>query len=472
MTVTTQNVRRIHEASMRILARTGMKFGHPDAQRVLKENGIRMEGDIAYFTEAQIMKFVGMAPSTFVMEASNHANDVIIGGDHVVRGVTIVTNIMERDGTIRDATIEDYLKIQKLYEANPKIGVNGGMTVDPIGIPPYWNDLVLNYASLMHSEKALYTAGGNYEQMEACIQMTRIRFGYTEAELKDHCILIGLSNPNSPLLGTDDMVETIFAFGKHRQAVVIAPAAMAGTTSPMTIAGTIATTNAEAIACVALAQMANPGTPVIMGSASTVADMRTAGIAIGAPESALCVKYSAQLAHFYGVPCRGGGTLTDAKAFNPQAAYEGTLVYTASREGGINLMLHSAGVLNGYLSMSWDKMILDFEIQDYVDRYFDDIEINAETIPEDLIDEIGCGGEYLTSDHTYDYMRIDPMLPHISARGTELDPDNFYKNIDRRIVELLEAYQKPEVPADRVAEMQEMLRKVGIEDSIIERCTI
>lgn len=466
-----EKVRQIHEATMRILQDTGMKFVHPDAQRILKDHGVRMEGDIAHFTSEQIMQWVGKAPSTFEVEASNPENNVTIGGDHVVHGVTIVTSVMERDGTERPATIEDYLKLQKLYEANPKIGVNGGMTVDPVGIPGYWNDLVLNYASLCHSEKALYTAGGNYEQMEAVIEMTRTRFGMGIDDLKNHKILIGLSNANTPLLATGEMTETILTFGKYQQPVVICSAAMAGTTAPVTIAGTIALTNAEVLASIVMAQMANPGTPVIYGTASTVADLRTGGIAIGAPESALCVKYGAELAKFYGLPVRGGGTLTDAKAYNPQCAYEGMLVYYAAQSSKINLMLHSAGVMNGYLSMSFDKLITDFEIMDYVDRYLADVEVNKETIPEELIKEVGPGGQYLTEEHTLDYCRVDPMIPNISARGTETDPNSFYKNIQKRTKQLLDSYKKPEVPQNLLNQMKELLRKRDISDDIIEKCT-
>ena len=307
--------------------------------------------------------------------------------------------------------------------------------------------------------------------MEAVIEMTRTRFGYTEDELRQHCVLVGLSNPNTPLLGTDDMTETILTFGKYRQPVVICSAAMAGTTSPVSIAGTIALTNAEVLGGIILAQMANPGTPVIYGTASTAADLRSCAIAIGAPESALCVKYGAELAHFYNVPCRGGGTLSDANIFSPQCAYEGELIYLASRQHGINLMLHSAGCMNGYLSMSYDKMILDFDIQDHVDRYLRDIEVNEETIPEDVIREVGHGGEYLTSDHTYDYMKEELLTPYLANRGSQNDPQTFYKNIDKRIEQLLNAYQKPEVPADKLAQMQDLLRRQGISEDVIARCT-
>jgi trimethylamine--corrinoid protein Co-methyltransferase len=455
---------------MRILKNTGMKFVHPDALRILKDNGIRVEGQVAFFEEDQILKWVGKAPAEFGMKAANKANDLTIGGDHVVNGVTIVTKVMERDGTERVATIDDYLKLLKLYEGNPKIGINGGLTVEPEEIPVLSKHLVLNLISLCHSEKVLYTAGGNNEQMEAVIKLTRTRLGLTEEELRERQVIIGLSNTNSALMLDSEMTETILTFAKHNQPVIIASAAMSGSTAPVTIAGAITLTNAEVLSAIVLAQMFAPGAPVIYGSQSTVSDLRTGGIAIGAPESALCSKYCAELAKHYGVPCRAGGALTDAKAFDPQAAYEGMLTYYANASSKVNVILHSAGVMNGYLSMSFDKVIMDFEIIDYVDRYLKDIDVNEDTIPEDLIQKVGHAGSYLVEKHTRKFCRIDPLMTHISARGTESDPQSFYKKIDKRMEQLLEAYKKPVIPEVILSEMKKIVSSYGISDELIEKC--
>ena len=199
---------------------------------------------------------------------------------------------------------------------------------------------------------------------------------------------MAIVNTITPLMFDIKMTETLFTFGKYHQPMTIAPAAMAGTTSPITLAGTIAMANAEAIATTALAQMNAPGTPIIYGSATTTADMRSGSIAIGAPEGALCYGYAPQLARFYGLPCRAGGSLTDAKMADAQAGYEAMMNYTMCRRNGVNLIYHSAGVLNSYLDFSFEKMIMDFEVIDYVDRIMRDIVVDDETIPLDLIDDI------------------------------------------------------------------------------------
>ena len=89
-----------------------------------------------------------------------------------------------------------------------------------------------------------------------------------------------------------------------------------------------------------------------------------------------------------------------------------------------------------------------------------------------MIHEVGHGGEYLTSEHTYDYMKEELLTPHLANRGSQNDPQTFYKNVDKRIEQLLGMYQKPEVPEDKLAQMQELLRKRGISEDVIARCTV
>ncbi len=250
---------------------------------------------------------------------------------------------------------------------------------------------------------------------------------------------------------------------------MIAAAAMAGTTSPVTMAGNLAVVNAEVIAVIALSQMFAPGTPVLYGSQSTNADMGTCAIAIGSPEGALCYRYCAKMARFYGVPSRGGGALTDAKSLDVQAGYESMLTYYACRDSGVNLVLQSAGILESYLSVSFEKMIVDFEIIDMVERYKRDFEIDEDTLPFDLIDEVGPGGQYLLEEHTFESCRREPFIPNVSVRGLHQDPAGVYmENIQRRLKDMLDAYQKPETDGAVLGKMREILAAAGMPAEVIQ----
>lgn len=465
-----ENVEKIHKASMRILGETGMRFHHADAIKVLKEHGIHVEGDIAYFTEEDIMYWVKQAPREALLYAADFRYDMKIGGDNQYVGPCGgATFIMDRDGHTRDAVFSDFIKLIKLFEGNPDYCLNGGLACQPKDIPVEYSVVLLALASLTHTEKCIFAAAGDYQMMETLIRMTCIKFGVTPEQLKEKPRLCTIANTNTPLLLDKNMTETIFTMAKYNQPVIIASAAMAGTTSPVTLAGTLAIVNAEVIASVALAQMVSPGTPVIYGSQSTGADMATCSIAIGSPEGALCYKYCAEMAKFYGIPSRAGGSLTDAKLLNAQAGYEAMLTCMACRESGINIMTQSAGIMNSYLAVSYEKLITDFEIISFVNRYLRDIEVNDETIPMELIREMKQEGQYLTEEHTLEFCRKELCIPSISVRGPHEDPaGQFDRNIEKQLHRLEETYQKPELPDQAAEAIRKMLLDTGIAEQYID----
>jgi trimethylamine--corrinoid protein Co-methyltransferase len=216
--------------------------------------------------------------------------------------------------------------------------------------------------------------------------------------------------------------------------------------------------------------MFNPGCPVIYGSQTTTADLRNGSIAIGAPEGALCYSYCAQLAKFYGLPCRGGGALTDAKVVNGQAGYESMLTYMACRQSEMNLIVQSAGIVDSYTCVSFEKLIMDFEVMDYVDRYLADFEVNEETVPLELIDELGHDGQYLTEEHTLDFCRVEPLTPNLAVRGTTQDPaGQFETNIQKRMQRLLDSYKKPELDQAVIEKMKDILVERGVDRALADQ---
>ena len=270
------NVEKIHQASVRILERTGMRFLHPDAITVLKEHGIRVEGDRAFFTEEQLMRYIKMAPDVCKVYAKNPAWNMEIGGDRVYQAPAAgPTFIMDAQGNKRDAALKDYVDMMKLYEYNPLYYMNGGMMCMPADVDAEYATLALHYVALLHSEKCLWAGTGTYDQVEAVVDLTKAFYGVGEEEMQKTPYVMNGVNTNTPLQFDKKMTETLFTFARHRLPVLIAAASMAGTTAPVTLAGNLAVTNAEVIAVIALAQMYAPGTPILYGSQSTNADMST-----------------------------------------------------------------------------------------------------------------------------------------------------------------------------------------------------
>lgn len=461
----------IHEASLRILERTGMRFEHPEAVRVLKENGIAVDSDgTARFTPEQIMYWVAKAPHAFTLYARNPRHNIYVGGDRLNPAPGYgCPFVIEADGTQRQAVIEDFVKFAKLYHQQPTFDVNGGIIVQPNDLPVKNATLMMFYMTYYYSDKVLLTGTADEKQVEAMMEMAKAAFGGAE-ELKKYPRLITLINTVTPLQLTNVMTESLFQFVKNRQPVIIGSLGQAGSTSPMTLAGSMAISNAEILAGIALCQMIEPGTPVVYGCETTTADMKSGATAIGSPEGAICYNTAGKMADFYGIPSRGGGCLSDAKTVNAQAGYESMLTFMACRDANINFMIHAAGIMDAYSSMSYEKLIVDFEVIDFVNRYHRQFEINEDTIPEDLIDEVGQDGVYLAEDHTFEYCRKEPLAPAISIRGTNPDPVHALENnIRQKIDRMLSEYVRPELNQGVIDRMHAILLERGVSQELIDR---
>lgn len=461
----------IHEATLRILERTGMRFEHPDAVQVLKDNGIRVNEDgVAFFTPEQIMHWVKMAPSEFTIYARNPKHNILVGGDRLNPAPGYgCPFVVDAEGNKRNAVIEDFVKFAKLYHQQKSFDVNGGIIVQANDLPVENATLLMFYMTYLYSDKVLLTGTGDGKQIEAMMDMAKAAFG-GEEEFKKYPRLITLINTVTPLQLTNVMTESLFQFVKNGQPVIIGSLAQAGATSPVTLAGSMAISNAEILAGIALCQMINPGTPVVYGCETTTSDMRSGATAIGSPEGAICYNFTGRMAEFYNIPSRAGGCLTDAKKVDAQAGFESMMTYKACRDSNINFMIHAAGIMDAYASMSYEKLIVDFQIIDYVNREYRHFEIDEETLPEDLIDEVGHEGVYLTEDHTFEFCRVEPLTPEISVRGNAENPGTaLEENINKKIEKMLAAYKQPELDAGILDKMHEILLARGVSQELITK---
>jgi trimethylamine--corrinoid protein Co-methyltransferase len=192
---------------------------------------------------------------------------------------------------------------------------------------------------------------------------------------------------------------------------------MAGGTAPSTVAGVLVQQNAEVLASIAVAQCVRRGAPVLYGSVSTVMDMRTGGVALGAPEAGLVSLGAAQLARYYGIPCRGTGGNTEAVLADYQAGVESATTLLLSALAGFDFIYDAAGSLESSLSASYAKLMLDDDLMGAVRRVASGIEVSEDTLATDVIESAAAHGSYLGHPHTLDHFRREHFFPEIFLRG-------------------------------------------------------
>jgi trimethylamine--corrinoid protein Co-methyltransferase len=201
------------------------------------------------------------------------------------------------------------------------------------------------------------------------------------------------------------MLGAIMEYAGAGQPQLISSLSMAGATSPVTLAGSLALQNAEILAGIVLAQLVREGAPVVFAGASSNVDMGHAHLSIGSPEMAVNTAATAQMARYYNLPSRSGGAVCDAKVPDAQAGYESMMSLLMAQVSGINFVLHSAGILESYNCVSYEKFIIDDEMCGMVKRIKKGYEVNADTLCLNVIREVGPGGHFLDTDHTFEHFR-------------------------------------------------------------------
>jgi trimethylamine--corrinoid protein Co-methyltransferase len=281
------------------------------------------------------------------------------------------------------------------------------------------------------------------------IEMAGILWGGKE-NITDKTVSVSLINSLSPLQFSDEMAGALIELARHNQACVIASLIMAGGSGPVTLDGVLALQNAEILAGITLAQLVRPGAPVVYGSTSSAMDMKTGALSIGAPELSKNIHLTAQMARFYNLPSRSGGSLTDALAVDAQAGAESALALSTAARSGINFILHSCGILGSYIAMSFEKFLIDEEVCGMVRNMLKPLALTDESIDINVIKEVGIGGQYLTHPKTFQLCRTEFFMPTLMSRK---NPDAWMKAGKKRIDELAEdkvaqrlaSYERPEI---------------------------
>ena len=250
---------------------------------------------------------IGKAPAEFAIYARNSDCDVVIGGTHMVfipgYGAAFVTDL---DNGRREGTLKDFENFVKLTDASPYQDVCSGMVIEPTDAPHEIRHALAIYTAIKNSPKPFMGSAMGVQGAKDSIQMASILFG-SKDELSRKPRMISILCSLTPLAYDERMLGAIMEYARAGQPLLISSLGIAGATSPVTLAGTLAVQNAEVLAGIILTQLIREGTPVVYAGASTGADMQTGVLSSGSPEMAINTAATAQMARFYGLPVRSGG---------------------------------------------------------------------------------------------------------------------------------------------------------------------
>lgn len=465
------DLKKIHAASVRLLREVGIKLHHPEILELIAQHGIKVQGQIAYFQEKQLRHWVNMAPGRFSLFALNPDHDMFIGGDSTEYAAGYgAPTIVDPDGNRRAALMEDYLQFLKLVHQCPYFNMNGGILVQPLDLMNTSCFPLMLFASILHSDKCLMGFQSNRTTVQQIMDMVAICVGGKD-KLLEQPRLISMISTMSPLQVDAEALDTLLVCAGYKQPVIISPGPAAGSTGPITMAGNISLANAEALAVIAISQMIRPGTPVVYGLQSTAADMKSGGISIGSPAYSIQSTYCAGLAKMYGIPSRTGGTNNDAKGVSVQSGYESMFSMLNACQQKVNLIVHSAGMLDSYAATSYEQFIVDLEIISMIEFYLQGLETDQDSFAFEVIKSVGAGGEFLSSEHTLLHFRTDSWNPMLGLRGNlkGMTPnEKFLFNINTAMHRMLDAYQPPALDPGMIQELERyLLQEVGVDQHLL-----
>jgi trimethylamine--corrinoid protein Co-methyltransferase len=463
--LTKTQVEKVHETSLRILEQIGLDFGYPPALEVLKNGGAKVDGQRVFFAPGLVEEQIKKAPAEFTIHARNPQHNVFIGGRNSVfapgYGAPFVTDL---EYGRRPATLKDFENFVKLTGASANQDLLSGTVVEPTDVPAEFRHAQMLYASVKNSDKCFMGSTMGAQAARECFQMAAIIFGSRD-ELVAHPVIFGIVGAVTPLKYDARMLGALIEYAAAGQPQVIASLAIAGATGPVTLAGNLALQNAEVLAGIVLAQLVREGTPVILGGVSSNAEMRNGTLSIGSPEMAMNTAATAQMARYYKLPVRSGGAVCDAKSPDAQASYESMMSLLMARVCGINFVLHTAGILESYNCMSYEKFVIDDEMCGMVKRIKRGYEVNPDTLAFDVVKEVGPGGHFLDKDHTFDHFRTEFYQPQLSNRDDYVSwqakgSPYSMETANRKYKEILETYQAPELPAEVDKDLLKFLEKL------------
>ena len=462
---TDEDVQKIHEATLRVLEMVGVDFGYTPAVDVFKKSGCKVEGERVFLSPKMVMEQVAKAPSEYTLQARNPERNVVIGGDNIAYipcyGPPFVCDL---DRGRRESTLDDYTNFVKLSHASKSMDITGGMMAEPNDIPHARRNAEMMYASMRYSDKPFMGGAIGAEAARETIEMAAILFGCPEAALAEKMPMISILCTRTPLAYDDRMLGAIMEYAKTGMPQLISSLSIAGATSPVTMEGTLVVQNAEVLAGIVLTQLIREGTPVVFSGSSSAAAMRYGSLSIGAPEMAVNTAATAQMARFYGIPSRGGGAVTDSKLPDAQAGMESMMSQLMATLSGVHFVLHSAGILEGYMAASYEKFIIDDEICGMCKRIKHGEKADPEKIALDVIAQVGPGGEYLTNMHTFQNCRKELYAPIMEQkepydRWKEKGGESIDKVANRKWKEILANYQEPNMPDEALRELEKYIAK-------------
>jgi len=400
--VSDDELETIHLASLRVLTEIGVEVLHDEARAVMKAAGADVESGSqrVRFDADMIMEHMASCPPEFTLHSRNPDHNVRFGGNNLIFAqMASAPNCSDTDRGRRPGNQEDFRNLVKLGQMHNIIHVTGGYPVEPVDLHPSIRHLECLRDFALLTDKVFHCYSLGKERNLDGMEIARIARGVSEEQFAQEPSIISIINTNSPLKLDVPMMEGIIQMSARGQVIVVTPFTLSGAMAPVTIAGALVQQNAEALAALAFTQMVKRGAPVAYGGFTSNVDMKSGAPAFGTPEYMKAQLVGGQLARRYKLPYRTSNTCA-ANTVDAQAAYESVFSLWGAIQGGGNFVKHSAGWIEGGLTCSYEKTILDIDLLQMIAEFLTPLDLSEDGLGVEAIRAVGPGGHFFGTPHT------------------------------------------------------------------------
>ena len=411
----------IHATALRLLEELGIKILLPEARDIFAQAGARVDADEMVFVGRDIVEAaLKTAPRSFRLRAANPAREQVYEPGAMLfmagSGCPNATDLERgrRPGSLRD--FEETIRLQQAFDVIHMFGPSA----EPQDVPVNLRHYAMTRTQLVNGDKPMFVYARGRQQVAESFELLRLGLGLSDDDFTDGVWATTIINTNSPRQIDIPMAEGIIDFARAGQMSVITPFCLAGAMAPVTVAGALVLQHAEALASIALAQLAAPGAPVSYGGFASNVDMKSGSPAFGTPEHVRLSIGSGQLARLIDLPWRSASGAASCAA-DMQASGETHMGQWAALMAQATLCVHSAGWLEGGLTFGYEKFINDIEALQTIAELCRPMEEGEDSLAWSALEDVQPGGHFFATEHTMQRYRdafYQPLVADLSNFGS------------------------------------------------------
>jgi len=463
-----EEIQHLHQSALQILEEIGMRLPHPEALERLEAAGASIvDTDVVRMPPSLVARALETVPKrdAVTLYGRDPAHDVTFRGhEPALACMTMAVNVIDpHTRERRPATDEDLAALTRIADRLENIRVNGGL-ITPQEVPSAFNDWYTWATTIKNTTKHITGGVLGARCVRDAAEMGAIAVGGMDA-FRERPFISGWVLTLPPLGIDTESLDALMEMSRWNIPSIISSGPILGTSSPVTIAGTVAQAHAEILGAIVVTQLVNPGAPMVYTSFARGVDMRSGNISMACPEFGILKVAMSQMGRFLDLPIRMPAMLRDAKVLDAQAGYETGMIGTVT---GLAADLMDSMQLDMDMVVDFPDLIYCNEAMAGIRRMAREVMVDEDRLALDAIRDVGPGGNFLSHKHTYQNFKQELWMPALFERRNW---DAWEKNgaltvfaaAEKKVLAMLAEPVEPLLSAEKTAAIDAVVEKARAE---------